>query len=214
MVLPVVGKRAGALLEMMFFVETFTLERAWTGLTDEELLWEPAPGSWSVRPLEDSWTSTPFIVNGWVADFDASAKAARFSADGIGTEPLTSIAWLFWHVGSQPGRTAELDFLGGAHTAESGWTSPYLETHPIFVDAHDAVSTMRDGWRALDSALRSASDEDLERPKRFWGYGGPGPMGTGGQIVASVLNEISHHGTQIGVLRDLHALLGGAPLQR
>jgi hypothetical protein len=195
----VAGKRAETLLEMMFFIERYTLERAWDGLTDDELLWEPAEGAWSVHPVGESHTPTPFVVGSWAADLDAGLTAADAA-------PLTSIAWLFWHVGSQPGRAAELDFLGGAHTAESGWTSPYLASHPIFTTADDAVAAMRTGWRALDSALRHATDEQLERPTRFWGYGGPGPMGTGAQIVASVLNEVSHHGTQIGVLRDLYRL--------
>ena len=43
-------------------------------------------------------------------------------------------AWLIWHVGSQPARTAQLDFLGGTHTAESGWTSPYIAAHPNLHD--------------------------------------------------------------------------------
>ena len=198
------GKRAEGLLEMMLFIEMFTLNRAWNGLSDEELLWEPMPGSWTVRPVEQCRTPTPFLVEGWAVDFDAGLAAT--------TEPLTSIAWLFWHVGSMPGRAAELDFLGGSHSAASGWTSPYIETHPIFTTAAEAVGTMRAGWRALDAALRSASDEQLEQPTRFWSYGGPGPMGTGAQVVASTLNEISHHGTQIGVLRDLFRLRGGAPI--
>jgi hypothetical protein len=63
---------------------------------------------------------------------------------------------------------------------------------------------MRTGWRALDAALRSATDEQLERPTRFWGYGAPGPMGTGAQIVGQILNEVGHHGTQMGVLRDFY----------
>jgi hypothetical protein len=76
----------------------------------------------------------------------------------------------------------------------------------MFTNADEAVTTMQTGWRALDGALRSASDEQLERPTRFWGYGEPGPMGTGAQIVALILNEVSHHGTQIGVLRDFYRL--------
>lgn len=31
-------------------------------------------------------------------------------------------------------------------------------------------------------------------------------MGTGAQAIASVTNEVSHHGNQIGVLRDLYRL--------
>jgi hypothetical protein len=74
----------------------------------------------------------------------------------------------------------------------------------MFTNADEAVTSMTAGWRALNTALQSATDDDLERAARFWGYGAPGPMGTGSQIVGSILNEVSHHGTQIGVLRDLY----------
>lgn len=196
------GKRAETLLEMMYFVERFTLRRAWDGLTDDELMWEPTDGTWSVRPVKDNRTATPFVTGPMEADFDADLAMAA----GPGREPLTSMAWLFWHVGSMPGRAAELDFFGGDHTAASGWTSPYITAHPIFTTAEEAVTTMGDGWRALKGALRSATDEQLERPTRFWGYGEPGPMGTGARITCSILNEVSHHGTQIGVLRDFYRL--------
>jgi hypothetical protein len=209
----VVGKRAEGLLEMMLFIELYTLNRAWNGLTDEELLWDPMPGAWTVHPRDECQTATPFVVGVWAADFDADLAAAANQGKAVG--PLTSIAWLFWHVGSQPGQTAELDFLGGAHTAESGWTSPYIAVHPIFMTAGDAVAAMQAGWRALEAALRSAADERLERPTRFWDYGGrPGPVGTGTQVISSVLNEVSHHGTQIGVLRDLYGLRATVSIER
>ena len=127
----------------MFFIELYTLNRAWNGLTDEELLWEPMPGCWTVRPLEKVQTATPFVVGTWAADFDADLVMAAIEGKAI--EPLTSIAWLFWHVGSQPGRAAQLDFLGGEHTADSGWTSPYIASHPIFTTAEEAVGAMRAG---------------------------------------------------------------------
>ena len=208
----VAGKRAEGLLEMMLFIELYTLNRAWNGLTDEELLWEPMPGSWSVQPRDKCLTPTPFVVGEWAADFDADLAWA--ASEGKAIEPLTSIAWLFWHVGSVPARTAELDFFGGDHEAESGWSSPYIAEHPIFTTADEAVAAMRAGWRALEAALRSATDEQLERPTRFWGYGGPGPMGTGAQVTGAALNEVSHHGTQMGVLRDLYRLRAGASIER
>ena len=197
---------------MMFFIELSTLNRAWRGLTDEELLWDPMPGAWTVHPRDECQTPTPFVVGSWAADLDADLVAAAIQGRAI--EPLTSIAWLFWHVGSQPARAAELDFLGGPHTAESGWTSPYIAAHPIFTVAGEAVAAMQAGWRALETALRSAADEQLERPTRFWGYGQPGPMGTGTQVIGSVLNEVSHHATQIGVLRDLYRLRGSVSIER
>jgi hypothetical protein len=100
------------------------------------------------------------------------------------------------------------------YSVDSGWTSPYIAAHPVFTTADEAVAAKRAGWRALDSALRSAGDEQVERPVRFWGYGEqPGPMGTGAQVLASMMNEISHHGTQIGVLRDLYRLCAGASIE-
>jgi hypothetical protein len=39
-------------------------------------------------------------------------------------------------------------------------------------------------------------------------------MGTGARVLASILNEVSHRGTQIGVLRDLHRLRAGEPIDR
>src|SRR5262249_11223429 len=121
---------------MMLFIEMFTLNRAWNGLTDDELMWEPADGAWTVHPVTEHRSATPFTNGSLAADMDSGLAAA--ADEGTAVEPLTSIAWLFWHVGSQPGRAAELDFLGGAHSAASGWTSPYLATHPMFTSADEA----------------------------------------------------------------------------
>lgn len=172
-------------------------------MTDQEFFWEPFPGSWSVRRRSDCQTSMPFGSGDWVVDFDANVAAVRW------TEPLTTVAWLMWHIGSMPGRAAQLEFLGGTQTADSGWPSPYVCDHPIFISADEAVQTLREGWRALGDALREASDEQLETPTRFWGYGQPGPPAAAHQVLASIVYEVSHHATQIGVLRDLHRLGDG-----
>lgn len=182
----------------MYFIERFTLSRAWTELTDEEFFWEPFPDSWSVRPRADCRTRNPFGSGEWVADFDGRLAALQWQ------EPLTTVAWLMWHIGSMPGRAVQLDFLGGNMPADSGWTSPYIADHPVFTSAEEAVRTLRDGWNALGEALAAASDEQLEQPTRFWGYGGPGPSAAAHQILTSILNEVSHHATQIGVLRDFY----------
>jgi len=81
---------------------------------------------------------------------------------------------------------------------------------------------MRAGWRALDDALRSATDEALERPTRSYTYSdqpgppalgqGPGRPTCGARIVAATLNEVSHHGTQICMLRDLYRATSGRTL--
>ncbi len=197
----------------MLFIEMYTLNRAWTDLSDDEMFWEPIPGSWNVRRANECVTPAPFRDGDWAVDFDWDLAAAEVEDRGL--TPLTTIGWLLWHVGSLPERLTQLDFLGGDRSAESGWTSPYPASHPVFTNASDAVEAMRAGWRALDLALQSPSDEQLELPTRFWGYGGgPGPATTGGQIVTSALNEMSHHGTQICVLRDLYRAAGGTTFIR
>lgn len=195
----------------MLFTEMYTLRRAWTDVTDDEFFWEPLLGCWNLRRRSECHTPTPFGTGDWVADFDAGLveRAVR----GEATEPLTTVAWLMWHIASVPGRLVELDFLAGSQPAESGWTSPYIADHPVFTSADEAVQTLRTGWNALRGALQGSTDEQLERRTRFWGYGGqPGPPAPAYQIVALLLNEISHHGTQVCVLRDLYRAQDGGSL--
>jgi DinB superfamily len=204
-------KRADTLLQSMRVIEHFTLRRAWEGLSDDELFWEPVAGSWGVRRRTDCQTPTPFGDGDWVVDYDTDLVIAAIR--GTAVEPLTTIGWLMWHIGSMPGRVAQLDFLGGSTTAETGWTSPYLTDHPVFTTAADAVDSMRAGWRALERSLAAATDDQLERPTRGNSYSDqPGPLTYGAAIIAATLNEISHHGAQICTLRDLYRQSDGRML--
>jgi hypothetical protein len=202
------GKRAGTLLELMDQIERFTLDRAWDGLTDDEFFWEPFATTWSIRRAGECATPDPFGAGDWVADF------AIPEPDPV---PLTTIAWLYWHIGTLPGRLCELDFFGGTHTMASGWTSPYLAHHPMFSTAAEAVSALRDGWGRLGAAIEHADDDQLEVTTPGYSYaaeppqgglcvlGPPTPPRPATRFIAGALNEIGHHGTQIGVLRDLYA---------
>ena len=71
-------------------------------------------------------------------------------------------------------------------------------SHTIYPTADEAVRVFRDGWSALGSSLRNTTDEMLER--EYKGFGGPSP---GLAFLLSLINEVSHHGTQICMLRDL-----------
>ena len=98
------GKRAETLPELMYQIEYFTLARAWEGLTDEEFFWEPFTTTWSIRRQNQCRTPNPFGVGEWVADFAVPEPTPV---------PLTTIAWLYWHIGSVPGRLCDIDLLGG-----------------------------------------------------------------------------------------------------
>lgn len=202
------GKRADVFLQLMSRIEIFSLDRACAGLTDDEFFWEPAPSSWSVRPRDECRTRSPFGAGALVVDFDVPEPTPV---------PMTSIAWLFWHVGSVPGRLTDIDVLGGSRTMASGWTSPYLTHHPIFTTAADATTTMREGWSALRSVVERTTDEQFEVPTPRYTYaaapmrdglcvlGPPGPEQPATSFVVLALNEVSHHASQIGTLRDLYA---------
>ncbi len=204
-------KRADTLLRTMRVIELFTLQRAWTDLSDDELFWEPVAGSWGVRRRAECSTPTPFGDGDWVVDFDADLVMAAIQGNAV--EPLTTIGWLMWHVGSMPERLAQLDFLGGSKATESGWTSPYLTAHRVFTNAASAVDSMRAGWRTLERSLQAATDDELERPTRRYSYSDePGPLTYGAAVIAGTLNEVSHHGAQICTLRDLYRITKGRPL--
>ena len=216
------GKRAATLLELMHPIEFFTLSRAWNALTDDEFHWEPFPTTWAIRRREQCTTPNPFGAGEWVADFAIPEPTPI---------PMTNIAWLYWHIASTPARLCDIDFLGGTHAMASGWTSPYLTHHRIFTTAADAVTTLRDGWQRLRETIDQADDDRLATPTAAYTYapeppqggvcvaGPPGPTHPATHFIAGVLNEISHHATQIGTLRDLYAwrrtelrsMLTGAP---
>ena len=67
------------------------------------------------------------------------------------------------------------------------------------IPVDDAVARFQDGWGALKHSLRNTTDEMLERECE--GH----PWKRGDRAVGALLNEVSHHGTQICVLRDLYA---------
>jgi hypothetical protein len=202
------GKRADTLLELMHPIEYFTLARAWNHLTDDEFFWEPLTTTWSIRRRDQCSTPNPFGAGEWVADFAIPEPAPV---------PMTTIAWLYWHMASVPGRLCDIDFLGGTRTMASGWTSPYLSPHPIFTSTADAVTTLRGGWQRLREAIERADDDQLEAATAGYTYapeppkgglcvaGPPGPAHPAAHFIAGALSEVSHHGTQIGALRDLYA---------
>src|SRR3954452_6619930 len=66
-----------------------------TGLGNEEYLWEPVPGCWSLRRREDATTARAFGPGEWVLDLGAAdipsseyAEVARQAASGMTTDKI------------------------------------------------------------------------------------------------------------------------------
>ncbi len=152
---PLVGHPGGALgcpgerpsllrwqLDLSWSLTALNLDK----LTDEECVWEPAPGSWSVRPRPDGV---------WIADWAIPEPDPA---------PTTSVGWVMWHVGFWWDHAYNHTF-GPAHT--SGTTLDFAESAaatpwPGGAKAGVAWPTAcRDRWA---EALDALTDADLASP--------------------------------------------------
>lgn len=195
------GKRAAVLRDWMTLIDRYTLDRAFYRLTQDEYDWEPHPGAWGVRHREACRTPNPSgdTERDWVSDQDWGAQMSAWplNPQGEPNEPMTTIGWLLNHFGAAPGLTAQMNFVGGTVTpTPEGYRQMWGYT--IIPTVDEAVARFRDGWAALGTALDEATDEMLELDRD--GH----PWKRGDRAVAAMLNEVSHHGTQICMLRDMY----------
>jgi hypothetical protein len=153
------------------------------GLTDAEYFWEPAPGCWSVRPGPDG----VFRLDGDEAEPDPEPT------------PLTTIAWRICHI---------IDVLTGAHHAAWLGVTPLAR-----LSGTGEPATAEDATRRLDQAfdLFRAVVSNVESATLV------NPMGpvarryadsTRLAFVLHLLDELIHHGAEVGTMRDLYRVLG------
>ncbi len=156
------------------------------GLTDAEYFWEPAPGSWNVRPRGTG--TAPMQVG-------AGAFTLDFAFPEPQPAPVTTIAWRLAHL---------LVGVFGARVA-SHFGGP-----PADYDTYDYPGTASDALARLDAVVglwvdgvRGLDEEALGRP--VGEAGGPWaaePMVT---LVLHIHREAIHHLAEIALLRDLRA---------
>ena len=155
------------------------------GLPDEEYLWEPVAGCWSVRPAADG----------------------TFRADRVRPEPVpppfTTIAWRVAHV---------IDVLAGERNAT--WLGvPAVGALDRAGDpgtAGDALRQLDDAFalfRAHVAAVDAATLTDPVGP-----VGGRYADSTRAAFVLHELDELIHHGAEIAALRDLYRAADGRRL--
>lgn len=161
------------------------LDRVWRrqrgrfeGLTQDEYLWEPVADCWSVRPVDGVW---------------------RANEPRTGPEPevapVTTIAWRLWHIGS--------DCL-------ADYTSRGLGDWPLAVEGTEWYESVDDALVAVDQAWTSfRSGLDALGEAGLWGPLGEQHFEWAAEPWAALgvhaLAEVSHHGAEIGLLRDLWA---------
>ena len=150
------------------------LQQRCDGLSDDEYFWSPAPGAWNVRP-------DPNRPGRWTYEYDFAPPPPA---------PLTTIAWRLVHLVADNEIYWEYAF------------GPGRRTFPDLQVPHTARQALATWWESrvpISRWLESATDDALREPR-------PSHLGdprTAGEVVRILLDEQTHHGAEIALLRDL-----------
>ena len=151
------------------------------GLNDDEFLWEPAPGAWTVRANVEGGRSMP--------------DAEVWPPTGQAAPPRT-IAWSMGHLGS--GIALRADWLVGSHRLlEKDFDWP--------LTAVEGIRFMNAGLRQWREGLVTMTDADLDTVGRSAWPHGLDPTLPLIDIVWWVAKELLWHATEIWYVRDLYA---------
>jgi len=174
---PVPGRLAPFLAQWDYI--TGVLFERLEGLTDEELLWEPAAEVWTVR----------------VVDGRPKPDVESWPPDGSPAPPRT-LAWTLGHLGD--GSATRADWLVGSHSLKDGDL-----TWPM--TAAESVAFARAGLEAWRGGLAQMTDEDLDTVGRSAYPGGMDPELPLIEIVWWVSKELLFHAGEAWFVRDLYA---------
>lgn len=171
----VASRRLEPLLAQLDTSWEFLRERL-DGITDDEFLWEPGPGAFTVRRVGERW----------VAD----------EGSGPNRGSVRTIAWLAGHLGE--GCRLRADWTFGDHRLRDGeleWPGT----------ATDGIDFMNEGISVWRTGLGEMTDEDAGTVGRSQYPGGLDPTLPLIDIVWWQNRELIHHGAEMAVLRDLYA---------
>jgi uncharacterized damage-inducible protein DinB len=149
------------------------------GLTDDEYLWEPVPGCWSLR---------------------ADAAGVMRADHAVATDdppPFTTIAWRLWHLIGCYGAERNAQWLG-ASLRRPGFDSD----DPAPATAAGAIGVLEGAHETWHAVLTALPDEQWSAPLgRVAGFYADDNKAS---FVLHQIDEQIHHGGELGVLRDLY----------
>jgi hypothetical protein len=154
------------------------------GLTDDEYLWEPVPGCWSVRPRAEATSAM-------------AAGAGEAVIDWVFPEPvpppITTIAWRMGHVALALGMRDSNHFGdGSASYATTDWS----------LTAEGGLALLDHWYGSWIGHLRELDADALARP--CGRSEGPYARFPFAALILHISREVFHHGAEILLLRDLH----------
>ncbi|HEY3009528.1 MAG TPA: DinB family protein [Micromonosporaceae bacterium] len=179
----------GLLIGQLDFYWRMHLRPRLAGLTDEEYLWEPVAGCWTVRPGPDG-------VHGLDGHWPEPAPP-----------PVTTIAWRMMHIAVGCLWTKASAFFGdGSVPDDADMFDPRHEPADLPATADEAVAFLERAYGRWHDGIAGLDEGGLTAPLGAKGavYAGD-PMV---ELMVHVNREIIHHGGEIGVLRDLYRATG------
>ncbi|NDL60391.1 DinB family protein [Phytoactinopolyspora mesophila] len=157
--------------------------------TDGEYLWDPVPGSWSVRRKEDGPGPGATVLVG----------AGEWGRDGGRPHPypppITTIAWRMHHLTEM--LLGRADWTVGDHS--------FTESEMIVSgDAASAITSLEEAIVSWRAALTAVDDDALDAVGHSTYPDGGDAEEPFLEIVWWVNQEVLHHGAEIALLRDLY----------
>jgi hypothetical protein len=155
------------------------------GLSDDEYLWEPVTGMWSVR--RDS-------AGNWVMDGATPTPEPA---------PMTTIAWRMMHIAATGFANRAGAFFGEAPYPALDMNDPKRYPTSMPSTASVGVAYIERSYTRWLDGIRSLDEHDMA--KSLGTKGGPFADDTMAALIVHINREVMHHGGEIGVLRDLYA---------
>ncbi|MEU8846731.1 DinB family protein [Streptomyces sp. NPDC048564] len=201
-----------------------------TGLGDDEYLWEPAPGCWSIRRRGEATTPRAFGPGEWLLDQGAPgipsneyAEVARQAAGGMSVAKIAEdwsvsierVEQILAHSGpTEPDETPITTIawrLGHLHYQFAGqweWTFGERRQDPkLMVDfSPSAALTLDRFWAVLDrwrESVGTMTDEQLDTLGFSQYPYGSDPDEPFISVLWGANLELIHHMAEIALLRDL-----------
>jgi DinB superfamily len=146
------------------------------GLTDDEYLWEPVEGCWSVRPRSDGTVEI---------DYEYPEPEPP---------PVTTIAWRLGHV--------IVGIFGMRNAAHFGGPPVDYQSFAWSATAGGALAQLDDAYARWTAGVASLDPERLARP--VGAAEGPFAEHSYAELVLHINREAIHHGAEVLLLRDLY----------
>jgi hypothetical protein len=161
------------------------LHRRLAGMSDAEFLWEPATPCWTVR-------RHPTLPGRWEIDYDwPPPEPPPFTTIAWRLVHIANGNWIYWEHAFGPGvrMFPDLAVPGSADAARAYW---------------------HDSRKPIGSWLAQATDAHLQqmRPSHL------GPPRSAGDVIMTLVDEQTHHGAEIALLRDLYTRRAGGHFPR